>query len=394
MKAIQTIATLVILILMAAGAAAQIPPDIGENTGASSPCPQGAEQVKITPSVICLEYNKRDVLVGRSDIPLKITINSPAESPLKLVRLSVSDENLGKPITFEILGSDETPSPEGELIQTSYSARLSVSEEAEPRIYPISLGLKYENKETLPEDKIFRLRVGAGGDGGIEIIDKSKSVTCMTGSTKELPVELKSTLRDNPIRLHNVKVYSDPSGLVAEKSIVIDVPIRTRKETGRLTVPVEVRSWQLIDLIYGFEDAALKLDLVYEDADGRQLTDTESLKLNIRPSVFVLSGAILIGVLAGTVVKIDLRRLQEEGYITRKQKAYFIAGTVVVGLIVAMVALFGEVKISAFTFSGSYDSPKVLFLIGFAATMVGPPLLQGIFKSPKRQERGSNERGT
>ena len=73
---------------------------------------------------------------------------------------------------------------------------------------------------------------------------------------------------------------------------------------------------------------------------------------------------------------------------------FFIGGTAILGIITALVAYFGKVKVSVLTLDGSYDSPRVLFLIGFAATMAGPPLLKGLFKSPGPGGRGDQqERG-
>jgi hypothetical protein len=353
----------------------------------SSPkrCPQDAEEIRVSSSasVICLEFNKAGVLVGNANIPLTITITSLKEKPLKLVDLAPADDNV-KSFRFEKSGEEELSLAGGIEVRSVYRYHFTIDENAEPGGYQVRAQLKYATKDPPPAPEFFRLKVG--GPGAVKIADNTRTISGMTGETETHHLEVKAAYRDYPVRLRQVTVYSDPADLVTRFVVPADVPVRSRKEVERVDVSFPVRKMQLKDWISAFgSESKLSFEFEYEDDEKRVLKSRDSLKLAVRPSILALIVAILLGVLAGTVVKTDLKRLQVEGYITRRQKAFFIVGTSVIGLIAALVALFGEVQVSVFKFNGSYDSPKVLFLIGLAATLAGPPLLYGILKSPKGQ---------
>jgi hypothetical protein len=341
--------------------------------------------------LICLEFNKKDVLVGIVNIPLTVQITSLKEKPLKLVDLSPADDSvMEKLIKFEKLGEEELSLEGGVEVRSVYRYRFSIAENAEPRGYLIRAQLKYASKDPPPSAELFHLKVG--GLGAVKLADNTKTVSAMTGETATHHLEVKAAYQ-YPVRLRQVTVYSDPADLVTRVTIPAGVSIWNRKDVETIDVSFPVRAMQLKDWISAFgSENKLQFEFEYEDEEKRVLKSRDSLKLAVRPSVVALISAILLGVLAGTIVKTDLKRLQVEGYITRRQKAFFIVGTSVIGLIAALVALFGEVQISVFKFNGSYDSPKVLFLIGLAATLAGPPLLYGILKSPKGQGVQDNPR--
>jgi hypothetical protein len=207
----------------------------------------------------------------------------------------------------------------------------------------------------------------------------------MTGEIKAIDLEIENKYPEYAVTLKGVTISSSPSGLVKTVELPRTVKLEPLSEPQKLhNLEFKIKPMQARDWLFGFDnDATLDFTFHYVDEDGHELHSNDKLDLTVRPSILILACAILIGVLAGTALKFDLQRLRKEGYINSRQMAVFIMSTVVLGIIVSLVALFGEVQVSVFKFNGSYDSPKVLFLISFAATMIGPPLLQGLFKSQK-----------
>src|SRR5947209_16602796 len=83
-------------------AAAQVPTTVLQESGLSRSCRE--DEIKVTaPSVVCLRFNRQDVVVGSSDpIPMTVTIYSPKESQITLARVSLASyEPKDGPITFE-----------------------------------------------------------------------------------------------------------------------------------------------------------------------------------------------------------------------------------------------------------------------------------------------------
>ena len=373
-------------------AAAQVPPTAQPESRLSPSCQRDEDKIA-APSVVCLQLNKQEVVVGSSKpVLMTVTIYSPKENPIKLARVSLTGyEPKEGPVTFEPpekVGSGS----EGVAVKTVYNDYFTLAEVAEPRIYNVSLKFIYENKSEIIPDGAFRLSVG--GDDALVLAKKPNIDPPLTGETATLQLEIKNNYRGYPVRLTNIKITSD-CDLVRETNVPVSPPARVSgKEEVRPSVSFDVRRMEIKDLVYGLSDPTLTFEFDYVDAEGRELksldSDSNSIKMAVRPGILALALGVLLGVLAGTVVKARL----QEGDITRRQQVVFITGTVVIGMITALVAYFGQVKISVFTLSGSYDSPKVLFLIGFAATIAGPPLLKGLF-TPKGQEEheGQQQQG-
>ena len=57
-----------------------------------------------------------------------------------------------------------------------------------------------------------------------------------------------------------------------------------------------------------------------------------------------------------------------------------VAITVVIGLVVSIIALAGQIKVTAFELTGSYDKPIVIFIIGLTGALVGAQLLMSWIK--------------
>jgi hypothetical protein len=371
-----------VLAAMPGQAAAQVPTKVLQESNLSPSCQKDEDKVT-APSLVCLKVNKQEVVVGSSKpILMTVTIYSPKENPVRLARLSLfGNEPGGGPITFETPEMVDS-GPHGVALKAVYNAFFTLTDAAEPRIYNVSLKFIYENKNESVQDGLFRLSVG-GGDA-LVLARKPDIQPPLTGEMATLSLDIKNNYRGYPVRLTNIKITSD-SDLVHETNVPISPPLLVKgKEVVRPRVTFDVRRMELKDWFYGLSDPSITFEFEYLDDEGRALKslDSNSLKMAVRPGIASLALGVLLGVLAGTWVK---SRLQA-GDITRRQQLVFMGGTAILGVITALVAYFGQVKISFFTLNGSYDSPKVLFLIGFAATIVGPPLLTPLFKG-----RGGHE---
>jgi hypothetical protein len=335
------------------------------------------EPIKVSTSLVCLEYPKNDVLVGNSNIPLTVTIISFEKNPLKLVSIAQAAGPGERLILFEMPGEEVLPD-EGGVLKTIYRGRFAVGERAEPGGYPIVLKLKYRDGDATPDDKIVRLEVG--GHGAVRLVDDSlKPITCMTNEAKTVNLKLKTDYPGYPVHLRRVIVTSEPADLVRAESVPVDLHLRSRKEVGTVPVTFTVRKMQAKDWILGLSEGTLELQFEYEDGAKRVLTARDSLKFKVTPSLFVLGIALLFGVGVGAAVKTYMKYMEAQGF-TRAAQVRFIGITVFIGILATLVAIIGRVQVSVFQFNGSYDDPKVLFMISLAAT-VGPQLLYVLFKS-------------
>jgi len=138
----------------------------------------------------------------------------------------------------------------------------------------------------------------------------------------------------------------------------------------------------LRDLLIGFPDKAhLNVDVTYTDGFGRTISDLhQAFPITLRPRDRVLYLAILFGVIIGALIKIYLQRLQSEGVISNREVAKAVAITVFIGLVVSVIALAGQIKVTAFELTGSYDKPIVIFIIGLTGALVGAQLLMSLIK--------------
>jgi hypothetical protein len=140
--------------------------------------------------------------------------------------------------------------------------------------------------------------------------------------------------------------------------------------------------------------------LVSYQASGFTFVKTVPVNLQIKPNFLILTTTVLLGVFFGTIIRIDLRRLEKSGLITRKQLIAFACTTICTGIFVSLVALLANLKLVAFEEERIYSSwdPRVLFLTGLIGTIGGIPLIYGLLKlpkvEPKPQESASQEKPT
>jgi hypothetical protein len=89
---------------------------------------------------------------------------------------------------------------------------------------------------------------------------------------------------------------------------------------------------------------------------------------------------MILGLLAGAFIKYYLQRLQQAGQISRRQVITFVTVTMLIGAVVAIIAMVGKIQIIAFDTKGSYDKPVVIFSIALAGAVGGAQLISGWVK--------------
>src|SRR5918912_4232960 len=107
-------------------------------------------------------------------------------------------------------------------------------------------------------------------------------------------------------------------------------------------------------LISGFADnAQVTFNLAYDDGKQRKISGyAYERPLRLRPSLLVLLVSIALGISIGVFLMMVWKLLKLEGDAKRKRMA--IVSTVIIGLIVSILALQGELNISAFNLRASY----------------------------------------
>src|SRR5205085_7579229 len=342
-----------------------------------------------------LENDVRSVTNGAKN--LQLTGCEPCNPQTSPIFSRVSD--------FRVI--EETgPSAESVNRLTRFRFSVGLKPEALPRQYSIKLLFKLpENgshqSEEVPVD--FPLFAGVREHGLLKVDEqRSKPLACIGGATREFTFTLYNAYVDYDVHLQKLKLTSNVDGLVvgivsSDPAGQIDPKTNTITFNPPLVItpaqhqPVAIKA-RLAGLatagnyLTGFDsDAQVTFKFLYDDSYQRPLSDLEyALPLHVRPSTAALLVAVLLGALVGVVIMSAWRILKYEGGYWRK--ASLIGSTILVGLIVSIIALQGQVNVSfdAVDLRASYDKPVVLFLLSLFATVSGTPLLRkflGLYKA-------------
>jgi hypothetical protein len=275
----------------------------------------------------------------------------------------------------------------GLVSSKEFVGRLTVQNSAKAHKYSIDVSITSEGHIA---QLAFTLPIASAGDGVLEVLkDSQKSVDCWTGS--DCP-PLKLNLRNRlPYKLQNGQVTitsSDPPDLVADEVALTPKTIDA-EDSGQVKLVLRARSISLPRIFSGFgKSPQLTVTIKYEDEYGRNYSTQSVIYPQIKPNVLVLAITLLLGVVVGTFIRIDLRRLQRAGLITRRQQAVFAATTFGSGILVCLIALFANLKIVVLDDQNSYSAwdPKVLFLTALVGTIGGIPIIYGLLKLPRQPE--------
>lgn len=301
---------------------------------------------------------------------LKVNVSVETQGPTDLESIAFESPDRNK-IDFREDGTNFSTTKETGLRTADYTFFATIREGVEPKKYTVAIVFKYPGQ--LPVRHSFPLSVGVRNKGKLNVLtDSVNALQFYTGITNRYKIELENNFQDYPANIRSIAIRSVPSDLVQDTTLQLqDLSIGPLQ---RRSIPVELKTapMSFSNLLNGFSESKLILQIAYEDGNGRTITDLEQpVKLRVKPRDRILIVAILLGVLTGALIKC----------LWHKQAIWQLDTLkgVLFGLAVAFVALVAKIKIIAFDISGAYDNPAMLSIIGFVAALGGLPILLSIF---------------
>lgn len=365
---------------------------------------------------IYIEYENRRAQAGNQNLEINVLIETLAKDSLKLVKCEGCDSSKSP---FSQVAPPSTrgtiePSATNSSYQTKYRFIAEIKSGIEPQEYDVDLRFEPPNADLLRANdrnyadiiESFPLFVGVSENGRLSVKEapKTKPELCASGQNHSFTLVLKNGFHDYDVTLQKVTLSSSPEGLVSgiissnppgkivgRNTIVFDIPFSIApSQEEELTIDLKMAGMAPRNYLSGFdEDSQLGFRFFYDDGKGRTLSDyTYPRALRLQASSLVLFIAVGLGISAGILLMSVWKILRFEGKGMRK--GFAIATTVIIGLIVSMLALQGELNISleAFKIRASYDKPFMLFVLSMVATVMGTPVLRkffGLDKSPTTQ---------
>jgi hypothetical protein len=337
---------------------------------------------------ICFQVPE-EKLYPRQDeeVSLDLVIKIYAAKEAKNLGLTtVTEERHDPNLIIEPQSGDPQLEQHGLAFWKTYKYRLRINNGLKPRLRRLKINGVIGN-ETLSED--YDLPIGAQGEGWVDIVNESqKPVTCWFGwrdsYCEETTLSLTNKL-DYSLDIESVDLASDSPALVAGQSLTesMTLPDRPSPQTFKMTPRSQPISWQSIFSGFG-KSPQLLLTIKFKDHYKRETYSKVRLDLQVKPDYAVLAIFLILGAVVGTIIRIDLGKLQRAGVITRKQKAVFAASTFATGALVCLILLFADVKLIAFNGDYSARDPKVLFFTALVATVSGLPILYALLKLPRQ----------
>jgi hypothetical protein len=299
----------------------------------------------------------------------------------------VTEERQDPNLNIELQG--EPPLEQhGLAIWKTYKYRLRLKYGLSPGSHRLKVN-GVIGKEDLRES--YDLPIGTQGEGWVDIVNEyQKPVTCWSSwrasDCEETTLTLINKLK-YPLDIESIDVASSSSALVADQSLKYSMRLPNNPSPQKFTMTPRSQpiSWQSVFGGFG-KSPRLFLTIRFKDHYERKPYSKAVLDLESKPNFVVLAFFLLLGAVVGTIVRIDLGRLQKAGLITRKQKFVFAATTFASGVLVCLVALFANVKLIVFNGDYSAYDPKVLFLTALVATISGLPILYALLKLPGQPE--------
>jgi hypothetical protein len=396
-----------------------------------APCVDAQEKTSIKKIVnrygnytIYIDYENRKAQAGNQNLEINVLIETLAKDGLKLIKCEECDSSKSpfSQVTRPVPVGTVEPGPTNSSYQTKYRFIAAIKSGIEPQEYDVDLRFEPPNADQLrANDKNyadiienFPLFVGVSENGRLSVKEgsKTKPELCASGHNHTFTLVLKNGFHDYDVNLQKVTLSSTPEGLVSQiissdppgkivgrNTIVFDIPFSIApSQEPELTIDVKMAGMSPRNYLSGFdEDSQLGFKFVYDDGKGRKLSDfTYARALRMQASSLVLFTAVALGISAGILLMSVWKILRFEGQGMRK--GFAIATTVIIGLIVSMLALQGELNISleAFKIRASYDKPFMLFVLSMVATVMGTPALRKFFgldksatQAPKPATAGS-----
>jgi hypothetical protein len=317
-------------------------------------------------------YETENAYVGNNYLELTVSIQSPDSDALEVKGCDSIDE-------WRIQCKPEGQPTRGkELLERIWKYRANIGIGVEPRLYPIKFTFGLPNDSKSDQTQEIRLLVGVTSNLKVRPDGlPTQPPEIYTGVDNHLRVSLVNDYLNYPVHVQTISVRSDPDWIVDKNTMPIKVDRQMDPSGGRmaLDIPFKAAPVGFSSLINGLGNSTIILDIVYDDTYGRKIAFSQPVTVRVRPRDRVLVLAMFIGVIVGSWIKFYLQRLQTAGQISRRQALTFVLATMGIGLVVAVVAMVGQIQIVAFNTNGSYDKPMVLFSIALAGALGGAQLL-------------------
>jgi hypothetical protein len=339
--------------------------------------------------VFCFDFEPSqlypDANGAARDVDLTITSYTPRSvGNISALTASVESDADHPGVSVEKLNQEEPPqlNQATQLSKKVYPFRIRITTAKSVQYYLRLTGVRNGSFET-----IFKLPMGASARNWLDVEDDQQIVSCWTGSDCSAATLSVNNKIPYGVTVTGVTVTSDPGDLLQETASNFQQQKIGANEPGTVKFTVKAKSISLARIFSGFGKApqlTATLNLV-DEAGRRGFSKPRKLNLEMRPNLLVLFITIVLGVAIGTVIRIDLGRLEKAGLISRKQRFVFAGTTVATGLLVSMIALFTNLKMVVFNDQNTYSTwdPRMLFLTGLVGTIGGIPILYGLLKLPK-----------
>ena len=339
-------------------------------------------------------YCVKEITAGRS-VPVTIKIDTeliPGSPSLEIKGLPTLGREDANRITFSTADPESDDKPRVSV--RKYNYEVKISEGAEPRKYAVQLHLGFPDNHPVKKivDRDFQLPVGVNSNGKLEVSEESQLVSyegsMFSTANYKYKLKLRNLFRDYTAYVESISVSSEPDGWIFP---ITEIPLKVEERfiapTGERTIIFDFNTAPLSgNLIRGFSGTPpkLKFDIVYNDGFQRQLFyDQGRQPMAISPSIGVLVGAVLLGLLFGAIVRGVLEFMYFKKRFTSPAVVRIVTYSLLFGFLVVLLTLAGQIEIKSKTFSlsSSYDNPLVMLMIGLISALAGLQMFTGWYKS-------------
>jgi hypothetical protein len=267
-----------------------------------------------------------------------------------------------------------------------FSTKIGIRSEAQSDDYPLSLSIT-SGDETGDRKIEIRLPLLVPAKHSI-VVQKTTpaEIDCWAGSKcSDLQLHFENTL-PYKLTIANISVTSDD--LLEPQPTFIETNALDANSENDITFRLKAKPMTFTRVFSGFGKPQLRIKIDYKDDYNRVLHTQSDMGFQIRPNLLVLAIFLVLGAAVGTLVRIDLGRLQKAGVISRRQRIIFAATTFASGILVCLIALFANIKLIVLSDQNAYSAwdPKVLFFTALVATVSGLPILYAYLKIPRPPE--------
>ena len=327
-----------------------------------------------------VSYEVEKAYAGNQNLELIVSLTTQGTANLDLLRFEPPDQ---AKIRFTQVSKIPSLDTATGLQTTQFKYRVSIPDDVEPRIYPITIVFGYPGNDSSFRTN-FLLNPGVRNKGKLSVVtDDIATTEFYTGTTNAYRLELENNFPDYPVNIRSITIKSNPLGLIQSTTVPVEDFSIDPFQRGSIDLNLKTAPMSFSNLLSGFSDSnRLIVHVTYDDGYGRVITDLiHPMKIKVKPRDRILILAMLVGVVIGAIIKCYLQRLQQQGVITKREVVIAVGVTSLIGLVVSFVAVVGRIKIIAFDQMGSYDNPAVIFVISLAGAVGGAQLLSTFFKA-------------